>query len=764
MSLYQGTAAPHSRGGRERRKHCSHHGGSSATPRRGDGSSVFENKWLSEITVTPAELGLNRKPALTIFRLLCIVILVPHCLLPQQLEADTMSTPKRASPDNVASYDPAGQEDVKLESVKKRIKTEEDPPVLPDASAAAAVLPPIAAVKEEGHYVKEERTLQANVAPLPVGPGPFPPDTPHAKVDERLLQCHHCHWFSRGIHQDQSPFATNVASEEWCHACGRIAHADTTIKPKRSSFPSGRSLTVRFQPKDHHVLLGHKIIPFHLHVHDPRTMKKYQQRWKENEGNEGWIYDEKQMKAELFRHRYRDNHSLKTILSSVPCVSTELLTEDRMSRLKVPDFHRRSQDELDAIIFPDLNHFYLLATLHQISTSSLISPNHTIEAQWDTEASVGTLHIRVYVDQWTRSTTESAIPLFLAAWMNVLPMSVEALAGHMPASPSAISCSLDKHLIEPFSLERLKAIRSQDIHAQVSTLGQEMARKHEESYKTHNSSLALTTSDPSRPLPGGTCSTDQSTEAVLTAFFRELFCSMSMAISESDSVALMESIVGRVLRHRCTHSLRSYYDASGLKHLSMVDVLIQEPRERSFAAAAFQKAQVAVSKGTASLEGFLIHLENRSHALAPHVDGLKVDLLPFQSQILQWAVDRETMEGGIQRQWCIEVSGEDGEKPLFYNLVTGKFGFEVPKVVRGGIIASQMGLGKTVVSLALILSNPAPKYPSSGLRVASFKDDEQSAPQAEARPGWSKAPQSSDENLFSRGTLVVVRVDNALGP
>eukprot|EP00957_Ditylum_brightwellii_P087656 6674563-Ditylum_brightwellii.AAC.1 len=72
-----------------------------------------------------------------------------------------------------------------------------------------------------------------------------------------------------------------------------------------------------------------------------------------------------------------------------------------------------------------------------------------------------------------------------------------------------------------------------------------------------------------------------------------------------------------------------------------------------------------------------------------------------------------------------------------------------------------MGLGKTVISLALVLLNPAPPAPESGTKVASF---DLGKPDTSMQNGWTKGGKTgrpTSENsasrgsIFSRGTLVV---------
>lgn len=89
---------------------------------------------------------------------------------------------------------------------------------------------------------------------------------------------------------------------------------------------------------------------------------------------------------------------------------------------------------------------------------------------------------------------------------------------------------------------------------------------------------------------------------------------------------------------------------------------------------------------TASLKGLMDNLENRGHAAAPFVEGLNVELLPFQSQILQWALEREAFPGGIQSFFWTKLPGL--EPPVYYNPVIGRLSLSKPNLVRGGFISS----------------------------------------------------------------------------
>lgn len=86
-----------------------------------------------------------------------------------------------------------------------------------------------------------------------------------------------------------------------------------------------------------------------------------------------------------------------------------------------------------------------------------------------------------------------------------------------------------------------------------------------------------------------------------------------------------------------------------------------------------------------SLQGLMNHMECRGHEQAPYVEGLTVDLLPFQLQSLQWAVERETVAGGVQSFFWSKLPSLDTS--LYYSPIIGRFSRS-----KGGIIAEQMGL------------------------------------------------------------------------
>ena len=45
---------------------------------------------------------------------------------------------------------------------------------------------------------------------------------------------------------------------------------------------------------------------------------------------------------------------------------------------------------------------------------------------------------------------------------------------------------------------------------------------------------------------------------------------------------------------------------------------------------------------------------------------------------------------------------------VYYSAPLNRFSRTAPVPVRGGVLASEMGLGKTIMALGLLLTNPAP--------------------------------------------------------
>lgn len=122
------------------------------------------------------------------------------------------------------------------------------------------------------------------------------------------------------------------------------------------------------------------------------------------------------------------------------------------------------------------------------------------------------------------------------------------------------------------------------------------------------------------------------------------------------------------------------------------------------------------------------------------------------------------MPGGVATQFCAQVPlPYNATTDLFFNPILGEFSKNKPALVQGGMICEQMGLGKTIISLALILSNPAPALPLSG---SPTKNLAKAPKPVNGQPFWNPkttVPQNAGHaeergSILSRGTLVICPV------
>lgn len=115
----------------------------------------------------------------------------------------------------------------------------------------------------------------------------------------------------------------------------------------------------------------------------------------------------------------------------------------------------------------------------------------------------------------------------------------------------------------------------------------------------------------------------------------------------------------------------------------------------SIATQHLQEAAQSVVGHMGSLNAFVQHMENLGHNSILQVRGLKVELLDFQKQAVCWMLEREQTPGGLESfLWAklpiIEAEG----KTLYYSPIFDCVTDKKPPLVRGGLLCSQMGLGK----------------------------------------------------------------------
>ena len=302
------------------------------------------------------------------------------------------------------------------------------------------------------------------------------------------------------------------------------------------------------------------------------------------------------------------------------------------------------------------------------------------------------------------------------------------------------------------------ASRSSAYGRALPTPSVETVRKFKSDIKEHNkiadsknSQLSLTSSSGDSNI-GGTTNNETDLKGVLQRFYREGFVTTEFSEprirSESDwdrSLNDLQATPG---------------DYSGADHDYVLSF-----KDRAFAAHFLKRPAAKVARRLQRVGGIMEHLENLHHESELTCEGLSVELLAFQKQSLRWALERETTPGGVQSYFWpkVPLTGTDQKSELYFCPIIGRFRTEKPKVVRGGIIAEEMGLGKTVISLGLILKHPAPAEPVSGSHVSRLTDLQQTTGDDASK--WDKDlyAQTSNGNakrgsILSQGTLVVCPV------
>lgn len=112
-----------------------------------------------------------------------------------------------------------------------------------------------------------------------------------------------------------------------------------------------------------------------------------------------------------------------------------------------------------------------------------------------------------------------------------------------------------------------------------------------------------------------------------------------------------------------------------------------------------------------SLSDLLVDLENLGHPTGiERVPALNVELRHYQKQALTWAVEQERQpERGLLRSISAELYSSTGTPTgVWFSPFSGWLTKEKPIDVRGGFIATEMGMGKTIITLGLIFANPPP--------------------------------------------------------
>jgi hypothetical protein len=93
---------------------------------------------------------------------------------------------------------------------------------------------------------------------------------------------------------------------------------------------------------------------------------------------------------------------------------------------------------------------------------------------------------------------------------------------------------------------------------------------------------------------------------------------------------------------------------------------------------------------------------------APQPTGLNVSMRNYQLESLQFMLECETAELGVHEATYSKIITMKDKKTIYYSTTLGTFAHAINGSIKGGMLAEEMGLGKTIESLACILAHPRP--------------------------------------------------------
>lgn len=369
----------------------------------------------------------------------------------------------------------------------------------------------------------------------------------------------------------------------------------------------------------------------------------------------------------------------------------------------------------------------------------------------------------------------------LGAWYSVFPFKLSELTLGFPITYKMTERDKKITLSSHSGLRpELKPAQRKDLMHHFDE--DEALENYKQEAKEVSKGLSFISSSGSKNI-GGICSNDTSFRSTLCRYFRESLAddienlerASGMGMYGSTNFTFGVSPAGRAMGIHSTHRT-----LLGCQNPNETVELADTFGVRSYLAPkelwllhCYMKDEMGERKHNAkSINGLLTHFENLHHEPVEHIDGLKVELFDFQREAVGWAIERERAPGGVQSFLWTKVPNGTNEYisarkvtpvDLYYSPILDTFTKEKPSDVRGGIIAEQMGLGKTVISLAIILKNPAPLNPASGklvskkspiLKKPSLNDNIIAWPEPKTLFGDPK----NRAKYYCRGTLVICNV------
>jgi hypothetical protein len=277
---------------------------------------------------------------------------------------------------------------------------------------------------------------------------------------------------------------------------------------------------------------------------------------------------------------------------------------------------------------------------------------------------------------------DASFSRLLSAWYNLSPIRLTDICGTLKAEASESKASTFSDSDEDSTSSDREAIALSVETINVAA----QANQDKQSLVSSQKNAVL----------GGVSELDQDFPQVIERFFRQTLVEDIMSSFETTAgngrgnkgtISSHRSLRRRgtpLLRMEQRDNAKSPYHLCGVSHLRSEDQPLAVVNLRDAASSVYYRTQ--------SLQGIIAHCENLGHSEITSVEGLTVELLPFQRQSVQWALERETVQGGIQSLlWPKLPHVEEPGKDVYFNPVIESFRTDKPRIVKGGIIAEEMG-------------------------------------------------------------------------
>eukprot|EP00429_Kryptoperidinium_foliaceum_P043107 CAMPEP_0176102834 /NCGR_PEP_ID=MMETSP0120_2-20121206/51588_1 /TAXON_ID=160619 /ORGANISM="Kryptoperidinium foliaceum, Strain CCMP 1326" /LENGTH=1287 /DNA_ID=CAMNT_0017436909 /DNA_START=94 /DNA_END=3957 /DNA_ORIENTATION=- len=524
----------------------------------------------------------------------------------------------------------------------------------------------------------------------------LPPEkAKEAANDPMMVKCRKCTYFSRI--KDDRPGN--------CLKCGRVA----TVEALTHKASTQRTIVQNAS----NTFLGVREFSFKIEASDPRKDGRFASSWRANKDSPHWQYSEEEQEHDVFHTMMGPRPNLYTLEGLFVADGRPSSNKNSFTGLSGSDYAMMQHLEM----IPCQPEFY---------------------ASWNLSERRGKLTVKVY---FTPSAFNSGcgevdhFSIFLGIWFGIFPFKLSDFPWRgKEMSQTHIESMIDDS-VEYFPTDRKTRIKDRAKSAFSSLLDE-----YNEGRKTHQDRLKLLCST-GKQSQGHVCDDDSSFSGVLRRYFGLRMNSISRYGFGYDGLS------------------KVFGDESegAMTRLGMSQHLLGRP------GALFYNEFIRDSIESFrhyTIQGIMASLENLGHDPVDYVEGLRVELLEFQRHSLKWALERETMKGGIQSLLWAKLPDDPVRKEvdLYYCPLTGRLRRQPPRLVRGGFIAEEMGLGKTVITLALILKNPAPVEPASGSRVPDIQLGRLPAPWDSDLYSQYSSPNAKDGSILCRGTLVICPV------